>query len=249
MTSGGGASTPGNGPSTVGESTSGAEPPLIEDGPGEGLPLTVYLAGCRVLVVGAGPVAARKVRRLDAVGAEVTVVAPEAVAELSEAARRGRLTWHRRPFESTDVEGAALILAATASSEVNDRVAEAAAAQSTLCVRADGARHGTASFAAAVRRGPLTIAVSTDGAAPALARRVREELAERYDEPYGQLAALLGSLRRDEAVRAALAGQDEGERAARWRRAASPDILAMIRAGHLQRAKEVARTCLLSSSD
>lgn len=212
-----------------------------------GLPLTVHLAGHPVVVVGAGRVAAAKVEPLLQAGADVRVVAPGAVEAIRDAAAAGGLAWQRRRFEPGDVAGAFLVVAATADPAVNDAVAAAAAAHATLCVRADGG--GTAAFAAAVHRGPLAISVSTSGAAPALARRIREELADRYDEAYGELATLLGELRDDPEIRAVLRDRPWAERATRWRSAASPDILALIRAGQVRLAKEEARSCLLSSSD
>lgn len=215
--------------------------------PDPGVPLTVHLRGLRVVVIGGGPVALAKLRGPLEAGADVHVVAPDAVPEIRAAAEAGELVWHERPFVPGDLDAAALGVAATSDPTVNDAVAQAAADRATLCVRVDGG--GSASFAGAVRRGPLTLAVSTGGAAPALARRIRAELADQYGEEHGTLAALLGELRADADVRATLEPLSAAARAARWRRAASPDILALIRTGHLERAKEVARTCLLSSSD
>ena len=211
------------------------------------LPLTAHLAGQRVVVVGAGAVAAGKVTRLLEAGAVVCVVAPEAVPGIAAAARAGRVDWQARAFAPHDLDGAVLVVAATADEQVNAAVAEAAAARATLCVRADGG--GTAAFAAAVRRGPLLVSVSTGGAAPALARRLRVELDERYGPEYATLAALLGELRREPEIRAALGALPAAARSARWQAVLDADILRHIRAGHLDQAKEVARSCLLSSSD
>jgi precorrin-2 dehydrogenase / sirohydrochlorin ferrochelatase len=211
-----------------------------------GVALTVYLAGARVVVVGGGPVAAAKLRAPLEAGADVHVVAPEAGPDVRAAAAAGRLTWRRGAFARSDLDGAALAVAATATPAVNAEVAAAARKCGVLCVRVDGG--GSADFAATLQRGPLTLAVATGGTAPALARRLRAELAERYDEAYGQLAALLGALRADPAVRGALAPLTADERAGRWRCATGPDILALIRAGHVDRARELALTCLLSSS-
>ena len=218
-----------------------------------GVPLLVWLTGQRVVCVGAGPVAAEKVLPLVEAGAVVEVVAPDAVDVLRQAADDGKLVWHRRSFEGTDLDGAVLVLAATADGAVNARVAAAATERSTLCVRVDRSpRHlpsGTAAFLATLRRGPLLLAVSTSGCAPALSRRIRDELAGRYGPEYGELAELLGALREDPQVRAALSGLPPAERRARWRSTLDADTLDLIRNGHVTTAKEVVTACLCSSSD
>lgn len=211
-----------------------------------GVPLVVDPAGLRVVAVGAGRVAAAKILPLVDAGAEVVVVAPEAGATLREAAAAGRVQWRARAYRDGDLDGALLAVAATDRPEVNAEVAADAAARATLCVRVDGG--GSAAFAAALRRGPLMIAVSTCGAAPALAARLRAELDSRYGEEYGTLAALLGELRGSPQVRAALDGLDDDARRARWRSLLDTDILTLIRTGRTDLAKEVALACLSSSS-
>jgi siroheme synthase-like protein len=210
-----------------------------------GLPLMADLAGRRVVVVGAGPVAAAKLRAL--ADADVVVVAPDAVAQIRAAAQVGSLTWESRRFHPDDLDGAWLVVAATADASVNTEVAAAAEQRHLWCVRVDGG--GSAGFMGTVRRGPLTLAVSTGGSSPALARHLRAELAERYGEEHGRLAALLGELRSDPAVRAALEGLDDAEKARRWRRVLAADILAPLRSGRTDLAKELALACLSSSSD
>jgi siroheme synthase-like protein len=209
-----------------------------------GLPLLVDLTGLRVVVVGAGPVAAVKLRSLKPAGASVTVVAPEATDELRGAAAAGLLTWEQRRYAEGDLEGAVLVVAATSDAEVNDAVAAEARVRSTLCVRVDAG--GSASLMGAVRRGPLTVAVASG--VPALSRRIRGELGAAYGEEWGVLAALLGELRGDPEVRARLAGTDDAGRAARWRSILDSDILSLIRLGRIDSAKEVALACLSSSS-
>jgi precorrin-2 dehydrogenase/sirohydrochlorin ferrochelatase len=211
------------------------------------VPLAVRLDGRRVVCVGAGPVAARKLASLAGSGAQVVVVAPGAVAAIADGAAARALVWHRRAYRTGDLDGAFLALAGTADAEVNARVAADADAAGTLCVRVDGG--GSADLAAAVRRGPLLLAVSTDAASPALARRVRADLEERYGEEYGALATLLAELRTDPHVVASLADRPAEQRAALWRRLTDADILALVRTGQLHRAREVALACLSSSSD
>lgn len=214
-----------------------------------GLPLLVDLAGRPVVVVGAGPVAARKVATLLDASADVTVVAPEAVAAIADAAAAGDLAWHARTYKTGDLAGALLGVAATDVSEVNALVAADAAEAGIFCVRADDGPAGSAAFLGAVRRGDLTLAVSTGGAAPFLTRQLVTELADRYGPEYGELVTLLGELRGDPRIRARLATLDGPGRGAVWRALPVPDILAALRTGDHATATELAYACLCSSSD
>jgi uroporphyrin-III C-methyltransferase/precorrin-2 dehydrogenase/sirohydrochlorin ferrochelatase len=138
-------------------------------------PLFLKLAGRDVLVVGAGPIGASKARSLVEAGARVTVVAPEAQAEVRELAATGALVLHDRAFVEGDVAGAWLVVAA-ATSEVNRAVAAAAEARRTFVLAVDDPASASAYGAGVVRRGGVTLAVSTDGRAPALAGLLREAL-------------------------------------------------------------------------
>lgn len=211
------------------------------------IPLMVRLAGLRVVVVGGGEVAARKVTTLLDEGAEIVVCSPEAVPALAAAAEEGRIVWQRRPYRSGDAADARLVVAATADPGVNARVAADAEAAGAWCVRADGG--GSANLAAAVRRGPLTLAVATDGGAPALSRKLRQELEASYGEEYGALALLLADLRRDAGIQRVLRGFPPSERRAKWRSVLDTDILDLLRNGQVAAAREVAIACLSSSSD
>jgi precorrin-2 dehydrogenase / sirohydrochlorin ferrochelatase len=212
--------------------------------------LMVRMAGRRVVCVGAGGVAADKALPLVEAGADVTVIAPEAVPGLRDAAERGLLVWLPRRYAPGDLDLAYLVLAATADPAVNEQVVRDAEAQATWCVRVDagGPTPGSAAIPAAVRRGALTIAISTAGRAPVLSRALRHELEERYGPEYGELVALLGELRADPALRAHLAGLDGPGRRSAWRAVLRTDILTLIRSGQHSAAREVATACLFSSS-
>jgi len=229
---------------------------MSRSGPSDGgVPLLVGLAGRRVVGVGGGAVATAKLLPLAEAGAEVIVVAPNVQGELAAAAG----VVHRRAYSGPqDLAGAFLAVAATADASVNAWVAADAEALATLCVRVDRdpdaataprSAAGSAAFAAAVRRGPLTIAVSTGGQAPSLARLLRAELEDTYGPEYGEVAALLGELRGDPAVRRHLATLDSDGRRAAWRAIPLADILRLIRKGLVLDARELALACLSSSSD
>jgi uroporphyrin-III C-methyltransferase / precorrin-2 dehydrogenase / sirohydrochlorin ferrochelatase len=134
-------------------------------------PVFLKLAGRRVLVVGGGPVATSKIDGLVAAGAEITVVAPV----MTPAIDASPATRHRREFRPDDLEGAWLVVAA-ATPEVNREVARAAEARAVFVNAVDDPPNATAYLGAIVRRAGVTLAISTDGHAPALAGLLREAL-------------------------------------------------------------------------
>ncbi len=139
-------------------------------------PVFLDLSGKRVLVVGAGAVAARKIAELASLRAHVHVVAPRVEPEIEARASAGELTLERRAFEESDLEGAWLVLASTDDADVQRRVADACAKARTFCIAVDDPPNASAYGGGIVRRGPVTIAISTSGEAPALARLLREVL-------------------------------------------------------------------------
>ena len=138
-------------------------------------PLFLKLAGRKVLVVGGGPVAAAKVASLREADAEIAVVAPEVQPALAELAAAGKISIARRSFEAADLGGVWLVVAA-ATPEVNRGVAAAAESQRLFVLAVDDPTAASAYGAGALRRGGVTVAVSTDGRAPALAGLLREGL-------------------------------------------------------------------------
>jgi uroporphyrin-III C-methyltransferase / precorrin-2 dehydrogenase / sirohydrochlorin ferrochelatase len=139
-------------------------------------PLFVRFAGKDVLVVGAGAVAERKIQDLVDAGAIVRVVALEATPAVEALAAQKRITLARRAFDEADVDGAWLVVAATTDAEVQGRACARADRDRVLSIAVDDPPHGTAYSASVIRRGPFTIALSSSGEAPALARLLREVL-------------------------------------------------------------------------
>lgn len=134
-------------------------------------PAFLNLQSRRVVVVGGGPVAAAKLDALLDAGADVTVVAPEVVPEIE----RRSVNVLRRPFEESDLDGAWWVVAA-APKEVNKRVVAAADARHVFVNAVDDPAHATAYLGGVVRRDGVTVAISTDGRAPALAGLLREAI-------------------------------------------------------------------------
>lgn len=148
-------------------------------------------------MVGAGNVAAGKIDGLLNHGAKILVVSPRAVRGIQAKALAGKITWRQRAFSSQDVKGAFLVIAATNSSEVNGTVFRDCRAQGVLCNSVDDPEHCDFFYPAVVRRGPLQIAISTNGNLPALAARLRKELDEQFGEEWSAWVKQLGKLRRE----------------------------------------------------
>jgi uroporphyrin-III C-methyltransferase/precorrin-2 dehydrogenase/sirohydrochlorin ferrochelatase len=158
-------------------------------------PLGLMLAGKRVLVVGGGAVATRRVPALLAAQAQVVLVAPEVSPALRALADEGRLHWERRGFEPSDVDGAWLVQAAVDDRLAAAAVSAAAAERRVFCVRADDRHAATAWTPAVTRHGPVTVAVLGGGdprRAMAVRDSVRAHLAGQPDPP--QPAAARGSV-------------------------------------------------------
>jgi len=153
------------------------------------------LSGRRSLVVGAGDVGLEKVEGLLACDGDVTLVAPDAIQPLRDLATEGSIRWERREYRPEDLEGTFMVIAATNDSEVNIGIYEDAERRAMLVNVVDVPPLCNFILPAIIRTGPLAIAISTAGASPALAKRIRNEIADEYGEPYARLAILLNDVR------------------------------------------------------
>jgi len=154
------------------------------------------LSGRRCLVVGGGDVGLEKVEGLLACGGDVTLIAPDAIEALENLAREGSIRWERREYAGApDLEGVFIVIAATSDTDVNIRVFEDAERRAMLVNVVDVPPLCNFILPAIIRNGPLAIAISTAGASPALAKRIRDEIADEYGEPYARLAILLNEVR------------------------------------------------------
>jgi precorrin-2 dehydrogenase/sirohydrochlorin ferrochelatase len=153
------------------------------------------LKGRRCLVVGGGDVGLEKVEGLLVCDADVTLVAPEAHPALIELALEGSITWVRREYESPDLEGCLIAIAASDDTDVNIRVFDDAEHRAMLVNVVDVPPLCNFILPAIVRTGPLAVAISTAGASPALAKRMKREIGEQFGEPYAILAVMLNDVR------------------------------------------------------
>ena len=160
-------------------------------------PVNLNLSGRSTLVVGAGAVAARKVQGLLAAGARITVVAPEAVPELVEAADRAPVRWHQRTYRRGEVASYRLAVAATGDPAVNGQVYWDAEAAGIWLNAADDPARCSFTLPAVVRRDDLQIAVSTNGRSPAVAAWLRRSLEDSIGPEHAALLTLAAEVRED----------------------------------------------------
>lgn len=204
-------------------------------------PVLLDLAGRRCLVVGGGPVAARKVRGLLDVGADVDVIAPALCTSLAAEVGEGRVRWQERPVADDDLaaETYGFVVAATDDVEVNRRVVALATSAGTWANDATAADGGPAALPAVHRDGPVTVAVSTGGIHPGAATWLRDLAGAAITADHLVALDLAAEVR---------AASSRGVRPD-WRAAVDSGMLDLIREGRRAEAKERLQACLSSSSD
>src|ERR1700760_3951557 len=154
------------------------------------------LSGRRCVVVGGGEIGLEKVEGLLACDGDVTLIAPGAEPALQELAAEGSIRWEQREYAGpSDLEGVFMVIAATNDTDVNVAVYDDAERRAMLVNVVDVPPLCNFILPAIVRTGPLAIAISTAGASPALAKRIKREVASAYGEPYARLAVLLNEVR------------------------------------------------------
>jgi len=154
------------------------------------------LKGRRCVVVGGGEIGLEKVEGLLACDGDVTVIAPDLVPELQELVAEGSIAWRAREYGGPeDLEGVFIVIAATDDTDVNIRVYDDAERRAMLVNVVDVPPLCNFILPAIVRTGPLAIAISTAGASPALAKRMKQEVGELFGEEYARLAVMLNDVR------------------------------------------------------
>jgi precorrin-2 dehydrogenase len=153
------------------------------------------LSGRKCLVVGGGDIGLEKIEGLLACDGEVVCIAPNACVEVRALAAEGSIEWIEREFEPADVGGKFMAIAATNNTDVNIAVYDAAEERAMLVNVVDVPSLCNFILPAIVRTGPLAIAISTAGASPALAKRMKREVSELFGSDYAELAAILNEAR------------------------------------------------------
>ncbi|KEO81164.1 precorrin-2 dehydrogenase/sirohydrochlorin ferrochelatase family protein [Tumebacillus flagellatus] len=198
------------------------------------------LTGRRCLVVGGGPVAERKITGLLDCAGEVTVVSPAVTDVIAALAESGRLKWEKRAYRTGDAASFFLVMAATDSRELNAEVYAEAERAGRLCNVVNDQSLGNFTVPAVVRRGRLQVAVSTGGASPAVAKRIRRELEEHFGGEYAAFLDQMAEIRHD------LLGtvRDEKRRTKILQRLAESELLTLLREGREEEARRLVADCI-----
>ncbi|MCB0880194.1 MAG: bifunctional precorrin-2 dehydrogenase/sirohydrochlorin ferrochelatase [Thermoleophilia bacterium] len=195
------------------------------------------LKGRGALVVGGGHLGLEKTEGLLACGAKVHVVSPEVLPEVEELANEGSIEWSKRDYESTDLEGNLMVIACTDSTDTNIRIYEEAEARSMLVNIVDVPPLCNFILPAIIRTGPISVAISTRGASPALAKRMKREISDLFGTEYAQLAGLLNEVRAW--AKGTLPTYDDRKEFFEQIVNGSPDPIELLRAGDEQGVRDL----------
>jgi len=201
-------------------------------------PVFLEMKGRPCVVVGGGAVAERKVEGLLAAGARVTVVSPELAPGLAALKEEGRLRHVARPYREGDLEGYELAVVATDDGSVNAVVAREGRERGVWVNAVDDPPNCDFILPSVIRRGDVVIAISTGGASPALARRLREELEAFLEEDSASLAGLLQDVRQE------LRARGIAVNAEKWQRAIDGRLRALLAQGREGEARAYLLTSL-----
>jgi precorrin-2 dehydrogenase len=160
-------------------------------------PIFLKLAARPCIVIGAGHLAESKIESLQAANAWITVIAPEANERIRKLAAAGDIEYRQRPYVQGDLTGNFLVVAATNVPAVNRAVFEEATEKGILCNAVDDPPFCDFYFPSVVRRGDLQIAISTAGASPALAQKIRKDINAQLPLDAGEWLSDVGNLRRE----------------------------------------------------
>ncbi|MFC1939214.1 bifunctional precorrin-2 dehydrogenase/sirohydrochlorin ferrochelatase [Chloroflexota bacterium] len=197
-------------------------------------PVFLNICGRRCVVVGGGQVALRKVRVLLEHGADVEVISPNLCTGLAQFAESGKIRALNRQYQTGDLRGALVAIAATGDNGVNQRVANEAHEKSVLVNVVDDAENSDFIVPSYLRKGEITVAISTAGRSPALARKIRTSLEKELGGEYAALARLVSEVRA-EARQQKIRVDGNG-----WQEALNLDLLIeLLRRGEKEKARGI----------
>jgi siroheme synthase-like protein len=203
-------------------------------------PVFIDVRGRRCVVIGGGAIGEEKIHRLMECGANVAVISPTVTGGVQGIADAGGLEWSQREYRPGDLEGAFIAIAATDDSSTNTRIAEEANERNVLLNVVDVTHLCTFIAPSVARRGEVTIATSTGGASPALARKFREELSNSRLLEYADLAPLLSEARTELKRRNLSVLPD------RWQTCIDEQLLDLVQAGKSAEARDILMSNLLA---
>lgn len=208
-------------------------------------PVSLEVSSRKAVVIGSFAVAERKADVLIEAGADVTVVAPGPADDLARVERAGAHVFRRR-YRDGDLHEAFLCVASSDDAAVRSAIFAEARSRGVLVNVMDDPPHCDFAAPAVVRRGDLSIAVSTGGSSPALARRLREDLEERFGPEWEEIAELIGAVRQETLPLL----PDLGDRARRWRRALDlGELERLVREGRSAEARRELRARVLAEAE
>ena len=186
-------------------------------------PVYLNLRGRRCVIVGGGAVAEGKISRLLDSGAKICVVSPDATAGIRQFEANGAVRWEQRTYRPGDLEGAFIAIAATNVREVNRRIFEEAEERGVMLNAVDDPPNCSFIAPSIVQRGPVTLAISTGGVSPALARKLRESLQNSAELAWADLSGVM-AVARSHLREAGLLSTIDPQR---WQCCITPQLLAM----------------------
>ncbi len=202
-------------------------------------PVYLNLRGKRCVVLGGGAVAEGKISKLVEAGARVTLISPEVTPAIKAAAQRGELEWHARKYRPGDLAGAFLGIAATNVPSVSRQIFEESEKRGILLNVVDDPPRCTFIAPSVVKRDLVTLAISTSGASPALARKLRETLPDSPALEWADLAQVLSQARQEVKTRGAAVDPQ------RWQCCLTTKLLELAQAGREDEARDVLLSSLL----
>ena len=206
-------------------------------------PVFVDVKNRRCIVIGGGSQGAEKVHKLLDCDADVIVISPEIEEEIEEMAHLEKIVWHRRSYKNGDLEGALLaIVADTRDNTINQQVVLEAEERNILLNVMDVTHLCTFIAPSIVDRGSVSVAISTGGASPALARKFRQELEKSNLIEYADLAPLLSDVRME------LKKMGRSVDGDRWQSCLNKELLHMVQSGALEEARDILINGLLDNN-
>ena len=205
-------------------------------------PVFLDLNGRPCVLIGGGEVAERKIQSLLECHARVTVISPAVTSAIQERARIGELKWEAREYMEGDLKGVFLAIAATDQPAVNEAIAAEAGKEKVILNVVDNAPLCTFIAPSVMRRGEVTVALSTGGASPALARKMRESLEHSDEMEYAYLSGILSSARKELKRRRVEVHPD------RWQECITGELVALVKSGRSQQALDQLIQQLLEGS-
>jgi precorrin-2 dehydrogenase/sirohydrochlorin ferrochelatase len=197
-------------------------------------PAYLDIKGKRCLVIGGGEVAERKVNSLLKCGAEVSIVSPDLTRRLKELNSKGKIKFLKGKFKEKYLKDIFLVIGATDNSNVNFKVYESANKKNILVNIVDSPELCNFIVPSIIERGDLTIAISTGGKSPALAKKLRKELEDRYGFEYAKFLNLMGNLRK----RISSQIMDKRKREEIYKKLVNSDIIDLIKNGNGESARK-----------